>query len=91
MAASTIDFTKLVHVAENVNIDKTIDVHSFVLFNSAMANANAEAVGRLDAHRDPDRSGGRPGGGLQFRFGVGSPRPTRVPDFLTSYDRLIGG
>ena len=45
MAASTIDFAKLVNVVENVNIDKTIDVNSFVIFNSAMANANAEAVG----------------------------------------------
>jgi hypothetical protein len=45
MASSFIDFFKAVFVDDTVSIDKTIDVDSFVLFNSAMANATADALG----------------------------------------------
>ncbi|TAI67708.1 hypothetical protein [Bradyrhizobium sp. Leo170] len=45
MAASFLDFTKAVHIADTVDIDKSIFTESFALFNSALGNATADAMG----------------------------------------------
>jgi hypothetical protein len=45
MAASSINFTKAVHVTDTATITKAIAVEAFALFNSAMGNATADAVG----------------------------------------------
>lgn len=45
MPASTIDFTKAVSIHDTATIDKSIDVQSFALFNSALGNATADAMG----------------------------------------------
>jgi hypothetical protein len=45
MATSSIDFTKAVTIAETADITKAIDTMSFALFNSALGNATADAVG----------------------------------------------
>ena len=45
MDSNGIDFSKLVNIMENVNIQKDIDVNAFVKGNSALANATADAVG----------------------------------------------
>jgi hypothetical protein len=45
MPASMIDFTKAVSIHDTASIAKTIDVMSFALFNSAIGNATADAVG----------------------------------------------
>jgi hypothetical protein len=45
MPASFIDFAKFVQVSDSVSIQKEIDVDSFVLFNSAIGNATADALG----------------------------------------------
>lgn len=45
MAFSSIVFEKFVDIFESVNIEKDIDVDSFVFFNTAMGSANAEALG----------------------------------------------
>jgi len=45
MPASTIDFTKAVSIHDTATIDKSIFVESFALFNAALGNATADAVG----------------------------------------------
>jgi hypothetical protein len=45
MAASFLDFTKAVNIADTVDIDKSIFTESFALFNSALGNATADAMG----------------------------------------------
>ena len=45
MATSSIDFTKAVSIQDTAAIDKSIDVFSFALFNSAIGNATADALG----------------------------------------------
>jgi hypothetical protein len=45
MAASFLDFTKAVNITETVDIDKDIFTESFALFNSAIGNATADALG----------------------------------------------
>jgi hypothetical protein len=40
-----IDFTKAVSIHDTASIDKSIDVQSFALFNSAIGNATADAMG----------------------------------------------
>jgi hypothetical protein len=45
MAASSILFAKFVNINDTVNVDKEIDVDSFVRFNSAMSTATADALG----------------------------------------------
>jgi hypothetical protein len=45
MAASRIDFTKAVSVFDTALIDKSLFTESFALFNSAIGNATADALG----------------------------------------------
>ena len=45
MAASSIDFTKAVTIAETADVSKMFTTLSFALFNSALANSTADAVG----------------------------------------------
>jgi hypothetical protein len=45
MATSSIDFTKAVHITDTADISKSIDTMSFALFNSAIGNATADALG----------------------------------------------
>jgi hypothetical protein len=45
MATSTIDFTKAVTISDTASIDKTLTTESFALFNSAIGNATADAMG----------------------------------------------
>jgi Na+-driven multidrug efflux pump len=45
MASSFLDFSKAVSVSDTVSIDKSIFVESFALFNSAIGNATADALG----------------------------------------------
>jgi hypothetical protein len=45
MAASSIDFTKAVSIFDTATIDKSINVEAFALFNSAIGNATADALG----------------------------------------------
>lgn len=45
MAESLLDFTKTVDISDTVDIDKSIFTESFALFNSALANATADAMG----------------------------------------------
>jgi hypothetical protein len=45
MAMSSIDFTKTSSITENADINKAIDTFSFALFNSAVGNATADALG----------------------------------------------
>jgi hypothetical protein len=45
MPASMIDFTKAVSIHDTASIDKSIDVQSFALFNYAIGNATADAMG----------------------------------------------
>jgi hypothetical protein len=45
MAMSSIDFTKMSSISETADIDKSIDTFSFALFNSAVGNATADALG----------------------------------------------
>jgi hypothetical protein len=45
MATSFLDFFKSVNISDVANIDKSIDVDSFVIFNSALGNATADAFG----------------------------------------------
>ncbi|GEP58864.1 hypothetical protein [Reyranella soli] len=40
-----VSFLKNVNVRENVDIDKSIDVRAYVVGNSALANATADAIG----------------------------------------------
>jgi len=40
-----VSFLKAVNIQENVDIDKSIDVRAFVVGNSALANATADALG----------------------------------------------
>ena len=40
-----VSFLKAVNIHENVDIDKSIDVRAFVVGNSAIANATADAMG----------------------------------------------
>jgi hypothetical protein len=41
----TFTFTKYVNIHENVDIDKSVDVHTHVFGNLGMANAVADAYG----------------------------------------------
>jgi len=43
--ATQVQFTKLVAVLDQVQVAKAIDVAAFVVNNSAMANATADALG----------------------------------------------
>jgi hypothetical protein len=45
MATSLLDFTKTVDITDSVDIDKSIFTESFALFNSAIGNATADALG----------------------------------------------
>jgi hypothetical protein len=45
MASSMIDFTKAVSISDTANIDKSLFTQSFALFNSAIGNATADALG----------------------------------------------
>ena len=45
MAASSISFTKAVSITDTAAIEKALNVESFALFNSALGNATADAVG----------------------------------------------
>lgn len=45
MAMSTTAFTKAVDISEAASITKAINVEAFALFNSAIGNATADAVG----------------------------------------------
>jgi hypothetical protein len=45
MAISTTAFTKTVTQLEAVDINKAINVEAFALFNSALSNATADALG----------------------------------------------
>jgi hypothetical protein len=45
MPASMIDFTKAVSITDTASIDKSIFTESFALFNSALGNATADALG----------------------------------------------
>ena len=45
MASSFIDFTKAVSVTDTVDLSKSLFTESFALFNSAIGNATADAVG----------------------------------------------
>jgi hypothetical protein len=45
MASSFLDFTKAVDITDTVTIDKSIFTQSFALFNSALGNATADAMG----------------------------------------------
>ena len=45
MPESVLDFTKVVDITDTVNIDKSIFTESFALFNSAIGNATADALG----------------------------------------------
>ncbi len=42
---SSVDFSKLVNIAELTQVVKMIDVNAFVHGNTAMANATADALG----------------------------------------------
>jgi Na+-driven multidrug efflux pump len=45
MASSMIDFTKAVSISDTASIDKSLFTQSFALFNSAIGNATADALG----------------------------------------------
>jgi hypothetical protein len=45
MPRSMIDFTKAVTVSDTVDISKELSTESFALFNSAIGNATADAMG----------------------------------------------
>ena len=45
MPASMIDFTKAVSISDTASIDKSLFTQSFALFNSAIGNATADAMG----------------------------------------------
>ncbi|MGZ5898978.1 MAG: hypothetical protein ACXWLB_01600 [Reyranella sp.] len=45
MAASSIDFTKVSETLDLAEVQKNIDVRAFVVGNSAIANATADAIG----------------------------------------------
>jgi hypothetical protein len=45
MASSFIDFSKSVSISDNVDVDKSLFTLSFALFNSAIGNATADALG----------------------------------------------
>ena len=45
MPASMIDFTKAVSISDTASIDKSLFTQSFALFNSAIGNATADALG----------------------------------------------
>jgi hypothetical protein len=45
MASSMIDFTKAVSISDTASIDKSLFTQSFALFNSAIGNATADAMG----------------------------------------------
>jgi hypothetical protein len=45
MASSSIDFTKAVSVTDTVDLSKLLFTESFALFNSAIGNATADAMG----------------------------------------------
>ena len=45
MATSSIDFTKSVSIHDSADVSKSFDTFSFALFNSALGNATADALG----------------------------------------------
>jgi hypothetical protein len=45
MAASSIDFFKVAETFDFAQVQKSIDVRAFVVGNSAIANATADAIG----------------------------------------------
>ena len=45
MATSSLGFTKSVSISDNVDVDKSLFTESFALFNSAIGNATADALG----------------------------------------------